>query len=78
MHNNCGLQTNAATVQHIIYTTMKMKLTQDEAIALLISRETKSRFKGVTEGVSLSGMVSAQKHAEIAPEPVEDDLEGAS
>jgi hypothetical protein len=53
-----------------------MKLTQDEAIALLISRETKSRFKGVTESVSLRGMVSAQKHAKIAPEPVEDDLEG--
>jgi hypothetical protein len=54
-----------------------MKLTQDEAIALLINRERNSRFQGVTEGVSLSGMVSPQKHAEIAPEPVEDDLEGA-
>jgi len=54
-----------------------MKLTQNEAIALLINRERNSRFQGVTEGVSLSGMVSAQKHAEIAPEPIEDDLEGA-
>jgi len=54
-----------------------MKLTQNEAIALLIRRETISRLKGVTESVSLSRMVSAQKHAEIAPEPIEDDLEGA-
>ncbi len=54
-----------------------MKLTQDEAIALLMRKEAKSRFQGVTEGVSLSGMISPQKHAEIAPEPIEDDLEGA-
>lgn len=54
-----------------------MKLTQDDAIALLVQREQKQRSKGVTEAVSLMGMVSSQKGVKKTSQPIEDRLEGA-
>ena len=54
-----------------------MKLTQDDAIDLLIQREQKQRFKGVTEAVSLMGMVSSQKGVKKTSQLNEDRLEGA-
>jgi hypothetical protein len=55
-----------------------MKLSQYEAIALLVQRQSKQRFKGITEGTSMGGMVSPSKPTEIGSQLNENRLQGAS